>query len=108
MTKLAFACVLAVAAALAAQASARAENRSMSCQTIGGQTLCLTTMRGGGVSLSCRSDGGHILCLGSGGLRCESEAHAPLACRGGDPSIKVEILPNSVDEPDADDQDEDQ
>jgi putative hemolysin len=100
----------AVTAALATPASApaRADNRSTTCQTIGGQAICATTSRRNGLSLFCRSDDGHILCLGTGGLRCESTAGAPLSCRSGDPSITVKVFPAPAASPRADDRDDEE
>lgn len=110
--KTALQCALAaaIAAALATLASppARADNRSTTCQTVGGQTICATTSRRNGLSLFCRADDGHILCLGTGGLRCESNAGAPLSCRGGDPSIAVEVFPSPAVSPRAADRDDEE
>jgi hypothetical protein len=96
-------------AAAAALAQAKAEDRSVSCQGINGQTICLSTSRGSGISLACQSINGKTICLGSGGLHCQTDARGRLACRGGDGSTRVEIYgPNAGNGGSTDDDDDDE
>lgn len=71
----------------------KAETRSLSCQSVNGQTLCLSSSRGTGTSLSCQTINGKTTCVGSGGLRCQTGSDGRLACSGGDGSTRVEIYP---------------
>jgi hypothetical protein len=91
MMKLAILVAAMGVATAASLSNAKAETRSVSCQSVNGQTVCLSTSRGTGISLSCQTTDGNTTCLGSGGLRCEAHDGGRLMCRGGDSSTQVEI-----------------